>query len=1084
VPAGPNGPAGVIFGSHLGAAVHIVRGPSGPGLTARLLAEYFARARDIGSVLWLAPTERAAVETLRRIAASGRPMLAPNVFTVAGFARAVLTRSVPGWTSPCAASRRLVLENAVEALVRGDGLEYFRRVVETRGFLEGAAGFLEELEANAVSAQQFAAAVGGSPKLGACSELAAAVAERTGAAGSPIEQAIPIIADRLPPPFDRIRSVFVEACTSLSPLEWHLAETLAKHADLWLSLAEDLGARDDAFAPIRQTRERLSAAVEVPGSPHRERPAALAHLDCYLFASEPKPASDTTGLHLIEASGPVGEARLVARHIRTLIASGTRPGDIVVTARDLTYSRELLAEVLAEYGLPVDLDGDDSLITNPAVATLLRAVRLADDGWPFARVTAFLRSTYFRPSWLERDAETAQRAEGLLRMLGEPRDREAYLRAVGNWAETPPEPLEDEGPQEPTRLRKTRLAGECRPFLERFFKTWDGFPAAGNPAAFAAWVKVFAKETGLEAAADNQDRAVLRALWAAVEHWSSPSVTRAAFLRRLNTIASTEVVPRPAPSAGRVRIVAAEEARHLDCDYLFIVGMGERSFPRLAPPESLLDDVDRGRLRRAGLPFPDPAVRLGSEQSLFLDLIARPRRGLILSYPAIDEKGQPLLPGSFHRAVRDCFADDALKPEQQRMLIEGYLSREAMSPAEARVQFASAMSCQADSALWRHPNLSAELCEHLRWADEVAAARFRSDDYNRYDGWLDSPAALDEVRARLGPLRVFSPKALETYVACPFRFLMEHALKLQELEEPGEEVEQTRRGAAYHRALARLHRKLREQNPAMTRATLPATVNDELLRELDVAVREYADRAPSPASKVLWELEGKRLRRSAVRYRDHWDGYLDPWRKAKKELSPRLLEADFGVPPTDPQAGSEDPLVISVGGVEVRIGGRIDRVDVAELGGELGFWVIDYKTGRSAQYTSTSLSRFEKMQLTLYALALERVFFPGRKARPLGLAYWLVTDIGPKEVLPRQAMAWLSDRDAWAKFRDQLEAWVTKLVGRMREGRFPLAPRSENCTETCSFGQVCRISQSRNIGKVWDLHRVTDTLTLTEGTSR
>ena len=47
---------------------------------------------------------------------------------------------------------------------------------------------------------------------------------------------------------------------------------------------------------------------------------------------------------------------------------------------------------------------------------------------------------------------------------------------------------------------------------------------------------------------------------------------------------------------------------------------------------------------------------------------------------------------------------------------------------------------------------------------------------------------------------------------------MEQVLKLQELEEPGEEVEQTRRGAAYHRALARLHRKLREQDPEMTRA--------------------------------------------------------------------------------------------------------------------------------------------------------------------------------------------------------------------------------------------------------------------------
>jgi ATP-dependent helicase/nuclease subunit B len=154
----------------------------------------------------------------------------------------------------------------------------------------------------------------------------------------------------------------------------------------------------------------------------------------------------------------------------------------------------------------------------------------------------------------------------------------------------------------------------------------------------------------------------------------------------------------------------------------------------------------------------------------------------------------------------------------------------------------------------------------------------------------------------------------------------------------------------------------------------------------------------------------------------------------------------------------------------VRIGGRIDRVDIAELDDGLGFWVIDYKTGRSTNYTPAQLQRFEKLQLPLYALAVERVFFPGRKARPLGLAYWLVADRGPKAVLPgRQVAGWLSDPTKWAAFRTQLEEWVAKLVGRVRDGQFPLAPRSPTCTETCSFGQVCRISQSRHVGKVWDL---------------
>jgi RecB family exonuclease len=408
------------------------------------------------------------------------------------------------------------------------------------------------------------------------------------------------------------------------------------------------------------------------------------------------------------------------------------------------------------------------------------------------------------------------------------------------------------------------------------------------------------------------------------------------------------------------------------------------------------------------------------------------------------------------------------------MLVQGYVTRRALSPAEARVQSAAKLRDANSAADWRHPALDVTLCEHLRWASDVARARFGTEDFNRFDGCLDSPLALEEVKSRFGREQVFSPTSLEAYVSCPFRFFLEHVLRLEELEEPSDEVEQTRRGAAYHRALARLHRHV---DPEVVRTTLPENIDEELLTRLDEAVREYAERAPSPAAKKLWELEGRRLRRSAAKYREHWDEFLEPWRKEGTVLTPQLLEADFGLPSGNRPIQSPTsrdviaPLTIQVGDVEVRIGGRIDRVDVAELRGELGFWIVDYKTGRSAHYPGTEISRLEKLQLSLYALAAERVFFPGRSARPLGLAYWLVMGEGPKRVTPgaRSDLAWLADPEKWTKFREQLEHWVATVVSKIRDGRFPLAPRSENCTDTCSFGKVCRISQSRNVGKVWDL---------------
>jgi hypothetical protein len=43
------------------------------------------------------------------------------------------------------------------------------------------------------------------------------------------------------------------------------------------------------------------------------------------------------------------------------------------------------------------------------------------------------------------------------------------------------------------------------------------------------------------------------------------------------------------------------------------------------------------------------------------------------------------------------------------------------------------------------------------------------------------------------------------------------------------------------------------------------------------------------------------------------------------------------------------------------------------------------------------------------------------------------------------------------------------LAAHIRKGAFPLRPRSEHCTQTCAFGQVCRITQARPVAKTWDL---------------
>ncbi|MCI0465128.1 MAG: exodeoxyribonuclease V subunit gamma, partial [Gemmataceae bacterium] len=836
---------------------------------------------------------------------------------------------------------------------------------------------------------------------------------------------------------------------------------------------------------------RLKAARREPRPPGS--PAGLAHLQRELFRPlrAVRRSDDADGLLLIEAPGVVGETRMVARQIKCLLLDGVRPDDILVTMRDLLPYADLVREVFAEYDIPHDIEGAEPILRNPAVATLLRALRLPDEDWPFAQVTALLRSGYLRPDWPATQAcpQIAQHSEALLRLLGEPRGRDTYLRAVSRWAESVPPALEDEQAEQSRHQRTHELAQKCRPFLEQFLHAWDGAPQRAPLSAYAAWMRRLADELGITRAAaeSEQDRVALARMWQELERWLDLDprfhpeprlVDRAQFHRLLTTLTAEARLARTPRGPGRVRVLSAPLVRALAAEHVFVMGLGEGSFPKLTA-ESLFDESERQALRQAELPFPCLADLLPDEMLLFYQVVTRARRRLVLSYPAVDEKGQALLPSSFLERLCDCFTPGSISKESRRMLIEGYDRDIPLSPAELRVRAALAgirarsVSEGQDQTLayasGSDPgSLTPDLAANLADASELARLRFYAREHSPYDGLLRDPEVIAEASQMFGPERILSPTALENYIACPFKFFLGNVLRLEPLEEPSEEIESTDRGLAFHRALSRLHTQLRQAGVHQ-----PADEVDEHLQQrLDEAIGECAVRA-SPAGEALWRLEGRRLQRMALRYRPHWQKFVEPWLPRGVRPRPEFFEVGFGLPAADGEL-MHGPLVIADSEREVRISGRIDRVDVAELpGGGVGFWVIDYKTGRSAHYTGIDIQEFRRLQLTLYALAVEQVLLIDRAARPLGLAYWLVTDTGPKVALPARSrhVAWLDETEPWRKVRQHLQRWVLTLVAKIRQGEFPLKPRSEDCSQTCDFVQVCRISQVRRVveNKAWQL---------------
>jgi hypothetical protein len=244
--------------------------------------------------------------------------------------------------------------------------------------------------------------------------------------------------------------------------------------------------------------------------------------------------------------------------------------------------------------------------------------------------------------------------------------------------------------------------------------------------------------------------------------------------------------------------------------------------------------------------------------------------------------------------------------------------------------------------------------------------------------------------------------------------------------------------------------------------------------QLQTAIQEYSQASASAFTRKLWELEGQRLLRTTRNYGSEWAEFKNSWQSSGCNPEPAIFEKAFGfkegiavdAPVTTPA------LTIERQGLTAKVGGRIDRVDTAKVGKETLFWVIDYKTGMPGNYSLAMFQKMERLQLTLYALAAQKLFFPNSSARPLGLVYWFVAHKeGMKTVFPKQKKIKgkyvIPGLGEWNAYVERLEGWVLEIVTRIRSAMFPLAPREEKSCIGCPYSQSCRISQSRNLKKDW-----------------
>lgn len=169
------------------------------------------------------------------------------------------------------------------------------------------------------------------------------------------------------------------------------------------------------------------------------------------------------------------------------------------------------------------------------------------------------------------------------------------------------------------------------------------------------------------------------------------------------------------------------------------------------------------------------------------------------------------------------------------------------------------------------------------------------------------------------PITSLPVTAFAAYLACPYRFYLKHVLKLREVDDAAVELDGATFGSLAHRVLSTFGQA------DVRDATDPQEIAAFLSNTLDTLIATRFGAEPRAAVRIQQEQLRRRLGALAV-----WEAQRS---EAGWRIAPEWIELDAKAE----LCVDDQPLTIT---------GRIDRIDSHP---ELGFRIIDYKTGDTAK---------------------------------------------------------------------------------------------------------------------------------------
>ena len=851
-------------------------------------------------------------------------------------------------------------------------LKIYRRPSQRAGFLEQLLGLLDELTSYAVSPMTLAAQTEDIPgSLGdKLRDLALIYADYEARLNRPELDG----RDRLSKLRDHLeesnyadgKDVYLDGFSYFNGLEQEILSVLLRRASgVTVTLLGDEHDAGEIFEVSVRTRDRLIRLAEAAGAPFEIQyrsardDSPLGLVERAFFGGDEAWEGETAAVRIREADSAFTEVEQAAADILRLVKTGKcRFREVTVAARNMKDYESVIESVFERYGVPVYLSRRSDILEKPVLSLLAGALDAVTGGCEYEAVFRYLKT-------------------GLAGLLPEECDRlenyvltweihgSLWLREA-DWSANPGgygAPWTDARKMELTELNglRRRVGGPLKLLS-------DGMKASQTAREQVNALYSFMEALRLQSALEEQLEALsgqgeLQAaeetgqLWGIlcgvldqfVEILGDEAMDAETFVRLLRLLLTQYSVGTIPPALDQVSASEITRNDRHAAKYLFLLGANDHVLPAVAQGGGVLNDDDREELASRGIHLaPTGMDQFNVELQNLYAALAQPTEGLTVSYPVSDVNGAQLRPSVVVERLGKLFPENRVERESGGR--EYRLS--ALAPA------LEAAGSDPGGPVWRW------FAEKPEWA-----ARLET---------MERAAAMS--RGRLSPLAVrtlygeqfsMSASRLERLRQCHFAYFMQYGLKARRRETASFDAPQI--GTFLHYILENVTAETAKQGgfAAVSRETLRALTD----RFMDEYVQRELPNLQDRTARFRYLFS--RLRTTAYAVVEETAREL-----AQSDFVPVEFELSFG------DKGALPAVTVFEPDGELRVNGKVDRVDGWLKDGKLYLRVVDYKTGRKT-FDLAEVRMGLDIQLLLYLFTLKNrgsAYF-GREVVPAGVLY-------------------------------------------------------------------------------------------------